>query len=177
MRGRGPRIFMADELVLLALGSNLGDSPAVIRAAMDRIAPWSAGPLLRSSLWTSTPVDCPPGSPLFVNAAVALVPRSDETPESLLAKTQALEREFGRRPKVVLNEARPLDVDLIAWGHRRHDSPSLTLPHPRAHQRRFVLEPLAEIAAESRLPGQLGTVQQLLAGLRSDEILRRLGPA
>src|SRR5688572_14688569 len=69
-----------------------------------------------SSLWESSPVDCPPGSPMFVNAAVMIEPTSDETPESMLTKLQAIEREFGRLPKAVLNEPRPLDLDLIAFG-------------------------------------------------------------
>ena len=64
------------------------------------------------SIWqTISPVDCPPDSPMFVNAVVGLLPRKDESPESLLKKLQAMEKEYGRRPKKVLNEARPLDLD------------------------------------------------------------------
>jgi 2-amino-4-hydroxy-6-hydroxymethyldihydropteridine diphosphokinase len=141
---------------------------------MDRLQTLSRSPLRRSSLWRSTPVDCPPGSPLFVNAAVALEPLAGETPESLLAKLQALEREFGRQPKRVMNEPRPLDLDLIAFGVEVRSTPELTLPHPRAHQRRFVLEPLAEIAPEFVLPGQTRPVRALLADVRSGEELWRL---
>ena len=141
-------------IVFVALGSNLGDSPRNLREAMDRLEKFSAAPLLRSSLWKSTPVDCPPGSPMFVNAVVGLTPRLGETPESLLAKLRALEKEFGRQPKQVLNEPRPLDLDLIAWGGKVHAAPTLTLPHPRAHLRRFVLQPFAEVAPEFVLPGQ-----------------------
>jgi 2-amino-4-hydroxy-6-hydroxymethyldihydropteridine diphosphokinase len=82
-----------------------------------------------------------------------------------LAKLQALEKEFGREPKKVLNEARPLDLDLIAFGNHTCVTPRLTLPHPRATQRRFVLEPLAEIAPDLVLPGQTRTVKELLAEL------------
>ena len=118
-----------------------------------------------SSLWETTPVDCPPGSPVFVNAVVGLIPRAGETPESLLAKLQGLEQEFGRRPKQVLNEPRPLDLDLIAFGSETRAGKELTLPHPRAHQRRFVLQPLSEIAPDLILPGQKKTVLQLLGEL------------
>ena len=97
------------------------------------------------------------------------MPRARETPESLLAKLQALEKEFGRKPKKVLNEPRPLDLDLIAFGNQTRAAKELTLPHPRAHQRRFVLQPLSEIAPNLILPGQAKTVAQLLAKLSPDE--------
>lgn len=164
-------------VVIVALGSNCGDSPALIRAAMDRLEAWSAAPLRRSSLWRSAPVDCPPGSPWFVNAAVALAPRPGETPESLLDKLLALERAFGRRPKQVLNEPRPLDLDLIAFGAERRATPHLTLPHPRAARRRFVLAPVAEIAPDLRPPGWPAPAAVLLGKLPPGEVVERLGPA
>jgi 2-amino-4-hydroxy-6-hydroxymethyldihydropteridine diphosphokinase len=162
--------------VFVALGSNLGDSTGIIRQAMARLQDLSDQPLRKSSLWQTAPVDCPPGSPLFVNAVAGLFPRPGETPESLLAQLQALEKEFGRRPKQVLNEPRPLDLDLIAFGAETRDTPELVLPHPRAHSRRFVLQPLSEIAADLVLPGQNKTVAELLAGLETGEILVRLPP-
>ncbi len=97
-----------------------------------------------------------------------------ETPESLLEKLQALEKEFGRQPKSILNEPRPLDLDLIAFGNETRHLPELILPHPRAHQRRFVLQPLSEIAADLILPGQSKTVLQLLAGLPDNDTVKRL---
>jgi 2-amino-4-hydroxy-6-hydroxymethyldihydropteridine diphosphokinase len=160
--------------VIVALGSNLGNSADILREAMQRLDHLAALPSQRSSLWQSTPVDCPPGSPPFVNAAVVFEPVADETPESLLAKLQALEKEFGRRPKQVLNEPRPLDLDLIAFGTEVRSTTKLTLPHPRAHLRRFVLEPLNEIAPDLVLPGQTKPICQLLAELRSVEIVRRV---
>jgi 2-amino-4-hydroxy-6-hydroxymethyldihydropteridine diphosphokinase len=156
-------------LAFIALGSNLGGSAAVIRAALARLQTFSAAPLLQSSLWQTAPVDCPPRSPKFVNAVAGLTPRPAETPESLLGKLQALEKEFGRRPKKVLNEPRPLDLDLIAFGGETRHTPALTLPHPRAHLRRFVLQPLSEIAPDWILPGQVKPVKQLLAELPSAE--------
>ena len=96
------------------------------------------------------------------------------TPETLLAKLQALEREFGRRPKEVMNEPRLLDLDLIAFGGETRVTRELTLPHPRAHQRRFVLQPLSDIAPELILAGQAETVVQLLARLPPDASIRKL---
>jgi 2-amino-4-hydroxy-6-hydroxymethyldihydropteridine diphosphokinase len=162
-------------LAFIALGSNLGDSAEILRDAIARLQGLSHEPILRSSLWQTTPVDCPSGSPKFVNAVVGLVPARDETPESLLKKLQQLEKEFGRRPKKILNEPRPLDLDLIAFGNEQRHLPELVLPHPRAPLRRFVLQPLSEIAPGLILPGQEKTVSQWLAGLTDRETVERLG--
>jgi len=152
-------------LVFVALGSNLGDSAAILRQAIDRLQTLSDAPLLKSSFWETAPVDCPPGSPHFLNAVVGFPPRAGQTPETLLATLQQWEREFGRRPKQVLNEPRPLDLDLICFGKETRSSAHLTLPHPRAGQRPFVLAPLAEIAPELVLPGQTQSVLRLLDDL------------
>src|SRR5207248_2487888 len=79
-------------------------SRETVLQAMRALEKLSDGPLLKSSLWETGPVDCPPGSPKFVNAMVGLTPLIGETPESLLGKLQELEREFGRKPKTVVNE-------------------------------------------------------------------------
>src|ERR1700722_7685985 len=162
------------KLVFIALGSNLGDSRRLLGQAIADLAKLSARPLLKSSLWQTTPVDCPPDSPIFVNAVVCLLPRKDETPESLLEKLQAMEKECGRRPKKVLNEARPLDLDIIAFAGETIATPELTLPHPRTYQRRFVLQPLSEIAPDLVLPGQTKTVTELLAELPRDETMKKI---
>jgi 2-amino-4-hydroxy-6-hydroxymethyldihydropteridine diphosphokinase len=162
------------KLAFVALGSNLGDSRRIILDAMARLQKFSDAPVLKSSLWQTSPVNCPPGSPMFLNAVVGIEPQKNETPESLLQKLRELEKEFGRQPKTVLNEARPLDLDLIAFGSETRNSPELILPHPRAHQRRFVLQPLSEIAPELILPGQGRTVADLLAKLPNDETVKRL---
>jgi 2-amino-4-hydroxy-6-hydroxymethyldihydropteridine diphosphokinase len=162
------------DLCFVALGSNLGDSRLIIRQAMERLQAFSDRPLLRSSLWQTTPVDCPPESPAFINAVIGLVARADETPETMLAKLKALEKEFGRTPKTILNEPRPLDLDLITFGNQRRHTPELILPHPRAHERGFVLKPLAEIAPGFVLPGQSKTVSDLSTHLASPEKVVRL---
>ena len=159
----------------VALGANLGDARENILRALRRLQEMSDQPLLRSSLWQTAPVDCPPDSPRFVNAAIGLALRPGETPESLLAKLQAVEREFGRKPKRLLNEPRPLDLDLIAFGEETRQTSELILPHPRAHLRRFVLQPLSEIAADLVLPGRSETVNQLLEALPPDETMRKTG--
>jgi 2-amino-4-hydroxy-6-hydroxymethyldihydropteridine diphosphokinase len=141
---------------------------------MERLQELSSQPLAKSSLLETKPIDCPPGSPNFVNAVVGLIPHGDETPESLLRKLQRLEKEFGRTPKKVLNEARPLDLDIIAFGNEVRATADLTLPHPRAHVRQFVLQPLAEIAPGLILPGQTRPVSELLKQLTSVEIVRKL---
>ena len=85
-------------LALVALGSNLGNSREIILAAMAHLQNFSAAPSLKSSLWETTPVDCPPGSPKFLNAVVGFIPQPGETPESLLKKLQDLEKSFERSP-------------------------------------------------------------------------------
>jgi 2-amino-4-hydroxy-6-hydroxymethyldihydropteridine diphosphokinase len=169
-----PNPHPPDRTAFIALGSNLGDSAGILRRVMRQLANLSVAPPLESSLWQTAPVDCPPGSPLFVNAVLGLAPRAGETPESLLGTLHDLEREFGRQAKKVPNEARPLDLDLIAFGGEVRATGELTLPHPRAHLRRFVLQPLSEIAPELILPGQTKTVTQLLGELPPDETIRRL---
>jgi 2-amino-4-hydroxy-6-hydroxymethyldihydropteridine diphosphokinase len=153
------------QLGYVSLGSNLSDSRQIIQEAMKELRKLSDEPLLESSLLRTEPVNCPPGSPQFINAAVGLVPRNGETPESLLKKLLTIEKKFGRRPRKVVNEPRLLDLDLIAFGNETRNSPDLVLPHPRAHLRKFVLQPLAEFAPELVLPGQTKTVAELLAGL------------
>ena len=162
------------KLAFVALGSNLGDSRRIILEAMARLQELSGQPVLKSSLWQTTPVNCPPGSPLFVNAVVGFTPQKNEIPESLLQQLRALEKEFGRSPKTVLNVPRPLDLDLIAFGTETRNSPGLILPHPRAHLRRFVLQPLSEISPDLILPGQSKTISQLLAELLDEGTVMRL---
>ena len=134
----------------IALGSNLGDTAATLQSAFAELQTLSRKPIKQSSLWRSTPVDCPPDSPDFINAAAVLTPLDGETPESLLEKLQALEVQFGRQPKVVMNEPRPLDLissPSVENNAKRRNShfrirvfrnAGLFLSHwPRLHPRRF----------------------------------------
>jgi 2-amino-4-hydroxy-6-hydroxymethyldihydropteridine diphosphokinase len=164
----------SERQVFVALGSNLGDSVALVRRAVTRLAELSKEPLRCSSFWQTDPIDCPTGSPPFINAVVGFSPRAGETPESLLAKLQQLEREFGRPAKHGLNEPRPLDLDLLAFGTEQRAASQLLLPHPRARQRRFVLEPWAELAPSFVIPGQSETVDRLLAALGAQETVRKV---
>jgi 2-amino-4-hydroxy-6-hydroxymethyldihydropteridine diphosphokinase len=149
----------------IALGSNQGDSVGLVIAAMDRLETLSESPLVRSSLWRTRPVDCPENSPSFVNATVGLWPHPLEQPETLLIQLQAIEKAFGRERNGIVNSPRPLDLDLIVFGAEIRSTAFLTLPHPRAATRGFVLAPLSEMAPDLVLPGQTQTVSELYAAL------------
>src|SRR4051794_24131934 len=113
---------LADEnsrLAYIALGANLGDPELTFACVVPRLQSYSTTPVITSRWMRSRPVNCPPGSPDFVNGVVAIRLFPGETPERLLEKLQALEAEFGRVPKKELNEARPLDLDLIAFGNQQ----------------------------------------------------------
>jgi 2-amino-4-hydroxy-6-hydroxymethyldihydropteridine diphosphokinase len=141
--------------VWIALGANLahgGDDPAAtLCAVLPELQKLSTAPLRVSSFFESDPKDCPPGSPRYVNAVAGICPWPEESPESLLAKLQQLEQRFGRVRSGVVNEARTLDLDLLAFAAAIRSDPVLILPHPRAHQRRFVLQPWIEIAGADYL--------------------------
>jgi len=158
--------------VFVALGSNQGDPRRNVLQAMELLEKYSEHHLIRSSLWETQPVDCPPGSPAFVNAVVGIYPKEGETAKSLLQKLQLLEREFGRMAKKLLNEPRPLDLDLISYGDQVLSTRNLILPHPRAHLRSFVLKPLCEIAPDLILPGCVKSVSQSLKDLAPDDARR-----
>jgi len=160
-------------MVLIGLGSNRGASVAIVREAMERLCDFAAGPLLRSSLWRTSPVDCPPEAGDFVNAVVAFAARPSLLPEALLADLKAIEREYGPR-EVIRNAPRALDLDLLLFDDELRDSPAFSLPHPRAVQRRFVLAPAAEVAPELIWPGTGQSIRALLDALVTDEQVIRL---
>jgi 2-amino-4-hydroxy-6-hydroxymethyldihydropteridine diphosphokinase len=137
-----------NEYAFIALGSNLGVSADLFSDVLPRLRSFAEGQMLESSWWKTSPVDCPAGSPDFLNAVIAFKPRAGVTPESLLSELQSLEQEFGRRPKKVLNEPRPLDLDIIAFKNQTRNQERLVLPHPRAHQRRFELQPITQNAPQ-----------------------------
>ncbi|MFB3105105.1 MAG: 2-amino-4-hydroxy-6-hydroxymethyldihydropteridine diphosphokinase [Pseudomonadales bacterium] len=163
-----------DEMVLIGLGSNRGDSRDFVLRAMMRLEQYSAGEMLRSHLWQTSPVDCPLGSGDFINAAVAFEACSALTPESLLAGLKSLEVEFGRALDAVRNAPREIDLDLLLFDDHIRDSPDFTLPHPRAVNRLFVLAPAAEVLPEAIWPNNGHSINQLLAELQTDEQVTRL---
>ncbi len=157
-------------MVLIGLGSNLGASPEVVARAMAELARFALpDSLVRSRLWRTSPVDCPPDAGAFINAAVAFRAAAGLTPERLLAQLKAMERAYGRGKKIVRNAPRELDLDLLVFDAERRNTPDFVLPHPRATQRLFVLAPLAEVAPDLCWPGCELTVNELLAQLKTDE--------
>jgi 2-amino-4-hydroxy-6-hydroxymethyldihydropteridine diphosphokinase len=163
-----------NRLVLVALGSNRGDSVAIVRGAIGALARFARGELRASHLWRTSPIDCPPGSPDFVNAVVAFDARDGLTCDELLDALKALERDYGRDAPVVKNAPRELDLDLLLFGSEIRDSVRLRLPHPRAHLRRFVLAPAAEIAENVVWPRFDRTIAELLAGLTDHDGAMRI---
>ncbi len=161
-------------MVLIGLGSNRGDSVGIVRQALSRLGDFAVGELRASHLWRTSPVNCPPGSGAFINAAAAFAPVPDLSPEALLSALKALEREFGRARAYVRNAPRELDLDLLLFGLEVRESVDFTLPHPRAVDRRFVLAPAAEVLPDAVWPGTGRTIARLLAELNSDEQVLRL---
>jgi 2-amino-4-hydroxy-6-hydroxymethyldihydropteridine diphosphokinase len=161
-------------LILVGIGSNRGDRLTIVRSSIDALRSFASGGFRASSLWRTSPVDCPPGSGDFINAVVAFEPRAGLTPEALLAELKRLEREFGRAEEPVRNAPRELDLDLLVFGSHKRSTSTFELPHPRATQRRFVLAPAAEVAPDLCWPGQHLTVLQLLGNLDSNEHVERL---
>ena len=156
--------------VYIGLGANLGDPVATIRAALLSLAALPGTTLVAtSSLYGSDPVNAQ--GPEFVNA-VALV-HTPLSPLALLAALQRVEAEAGRQ-RPYRNAPRTLDLDILLYGSELWHRAQLTLPHPRMHQRRFVLWPLSELAPQLVLPG-LGPLQDWLPRV-ADQVVRRLPP-
>jgi 2-amino-4-hydroxy-6-hydroxymethyldihydropteridine diphosphokinase len=165
------RGLILPELVYLSLGSNVGDRAANLRAAIERLA--EAGTLKATSgLYETEPVDFR-DQPWFLNCVVAL--ETGETPRDLLAHALAIEEGMGRRPARDKGP-RIIDIDILLFGDRVIDEPGLQIPHPAMQERRFVLEPLAEIAPEVTHPAINKTARQLLAELPGGQAVRILRP-
>ena len=160
--------------VLIGIGSNRGDSVRIVRQSIERLRALGGAAFRQSSLWRTSPVDCPPESGDFINAVVAFEAPPALTPEALLAALKALEREFGRAAAPVRNAPRELDLDLLLFGDERRATAEFLLPHPRATERRFVMAPAAEVAADLRWPGTGVTVSQLLVRIDGHERVERL---
>lgn len=161
-------------MILIGLGSNRGDSRRIVVEAMARLAEFSAGEVRCSSLWRTSPVDCPPDSSDFINAAAAFDARADLTPEGLLSALKAIEVEYGRGAPTVRNAPRELDLDLLLFDGQTRNTETFVLPHPRAVDRLFVLAPAEEVLPGAVWPETGHTISELRAALVTDEAVERL---
>ncbi|MFD8422433.1 2-amino-4-hydroxy-6-hydroxymethyldihydropteridine diphosphokinase [Streptomyces sp. NPDC059466] len=156
---------------VLSLGSNLGNRLETLQGAVDALED-TPGVRVKavSPVYETEPWGVEPGSqPTYLNAVVVL--RTTLPPSSLLERAHAVEEAFDR----VRDErwgARTIDVDIVAYADVVSDDPVLTLPHPHAHERAFVLAPWHDVEPEAQLPGR-GPVAQLLAGVGQDDVTPR----
>jgi 2-amino-4-hydroxy-6-hydroxymethyldihydropteridine diphosphokinase len=151
--------------VFVGLGSNLGDRESTLRAAVGRLRGLPEVEVRRVSTLRDTDPVGPVPQPRFLNGVVEL--ETGLSPRMLLGALLELERAFGRDRTVALAQGpRTLDLDLLLYDDRRIEEPGLEVPHPRLHERRFVLEPLAELDPGLQVPCR-GSVQTLLAELDS----------
>ncbi|MGI8614526.1 MAG: 2-amino-4-hydroxy-6-hydroxymethyldihydropteridine diphosphokinase [Nocardioidaceae bacterium] len=156
---------------VLSLGSNVGERLATLQGAVDALADTPGVKVVAvSPVYETAPVDAPPGSRPFLNAV--LLVDSVLSVHTLLDRAHAVESAFGRQRSGQPNEPRTLDVDLVAVGLRVADDQQLTLPHPRAHERAFVLRPWFDVDPDAHLEGH-GRVADLLAGIDSTGVVRR----
>ncbi len=142
-------------VAFVGLGSNLAHPRRQITAAIDAIARLPRTRIVALSPYYATaPIACDESQPDYVNAVVAL--RTSLTPRSLLRRLQAIERRQGRHRNAATprNSPRTLDLDLLLYGRRRIRLPQLTVPHPRMHERAFVLTPLLDIAPAITIPSR-----------------------
>jgi 2-amino-4-hydroxy-6-hydroxymethyldihydropteridine diphosphokinase len=150
----------------IALGSNLGDRLANLRAARKAIADLTGakGSVLESPVYETEPVGCEPGAGKFLNAVLEIEYNGD--PTDLLQKLIRIEESLGRDRNHARNVSRKIDIDLLYADGLNVENERLQLPHPRLHLRKFVLQPLADFRPELILPNQTKTVRELLAQTR-----------
>jgi 2-amino-4-hydroxy-6-hydroxymethyldihydropteridine diphosphokinase len=149
-------------LVYIGLGANLGEREATIRQALELLSASGEVEIAAvSSLRETDPVGYE-DQPKFLNGAAAV--RTELGPRALLARLKDVERRLGRDRSGPRFGPRTIDLDLLLYGDETLDEPDLQVPHPRMHERRFVLEPLADLDPDALVPG-LGRVSQLLAEL------------
>ena len=149
----------------LSLGSNLGDRAANLRQAIALLGNLGTATAV-SSLYETEPVEVESSQPWFVNMVVAL--ETELTPQELLSRTLEIERGMGRQ-RTSLKGPRIIDIDIVILGDTILDTPGLVIPHPSMHRRRFVLEPLAEIAPDIEHPVLHKRASDLLRGLPQGE--------
>lgn len=159
------------KLVYLSLGSNVGDRSAHLRAAIQRLG--EAGAIKAvSGFYETEPVELRE-QPWFLNCVAAL--ETSQSPVELLKRVLVIEQQMGRL-RMRDKGPRSIDIDILLFGAEMVDEPGLKIPHPVMHQRRFVLEPLAEIAPEALHPGLKKTACELLTALPAGQTVRRLEP-
>jgi 2-amino-4-hydroxy-6-hydroxymethyldihydropteridine diphosphokinase len=160
--------------VYLGLGSNVGDREANLREALKRLEAEGIRVVRRSSLYETEPLDLR-DQPWFLNAVVEV--ETDLFPRQLLACIQKIERQMGRR-RLTPKGPRNIDIDILFYGRSVIDTPELETPHPSIAQRRFVLEPLAELAPDLRHPLTGKTAREMLADAAANaepQAVRRSG--
>ena len=136
--------------VFLGLGANLGDRLATLQQAVDLLAARGVRTIASSRVWATAPVGGPPDQPEFLNVVVEIDP-AEMAPKEVLAAANAVEAELGRVRDVRWGP-RTIDIDVLLWGGLTSDDPSLTIPHPRMHERAFVVMPLLDLDPDARLP-------------------------
>jgi len=156
-------------LAYLSLGSNVGDRAKNLRAAISSLQGFGRVAAV-SSFYETEPVELT-DQDWFVNCAVAL--QTELGSLELLSEILKIERDMGRR-RAVKKGPRIIDIDILLFGNEVQSSPELVIPHPGMTQRRFVLQPLAEIAPDARHPLLNETIQELLNELPSGQIVRKL---
>ena len=154
----------------VALGSNLDDRLDELRRARSFLESLTQGGWREAQIYESEPVDCPPGSPFFLNTALEIEVDAASSPRALLARLKGYEVGRGRPALPERNAPRSIDLDIIYFGDLILDEPGLKIPHPRATQRRFVLEPLCDIDPARILPGQGSTLRELCSALTGTRI-------
>ena len=148
----------------ISIGSNLGNRLENLSQACDLLCELSTDSrAVAASVYETEPVGCAPGTPSFFNTVVEI--ETDLPPLDLLEQLQQFEEALGRPREHGHNASRTIDLDLLYCGDVVMNEPTLTLPHPRLHERRFVLQPLAEIRPDLVIPGLGKTAAQLLAAL------------
>ncbi len=158
------------KIVYLALGSNIGDRAANLADARERIAESQIKVRRESSIYETAPRDLL-DQPWFLNQVIEC--ETDLMPRALLGRLKKIERAMGRK-KIVINGPRVIDIDIVLFGNFVIDLEGLRIPHPRMQERRFVLEPLAELSPDLRHPVLKKSIRELLA-LVNDQQVKRLG--